>query len=96
MRKAAIYILHVMKEQYIHPFRMELTLIHIKESKSLTDLSQCFCLKLKSLEYALGRESDHSIKSSIRITVAIDVGGVTEDKYNFGHGSTRRFVKCHV
>jgi len=38
-----------------------------------------FLHKLKSLEYALGQESDHSIKSTIRIRAAIDVGGVTED-----------------
>ena len=38
-----------------------------------------FLHKLKSLEYALGQESDHCIKSTIRIRAAIDVGGVTED-----------------
>lgn len=38
-----------------------------------------FLHKLESFEYALGQESDHSIKSTIRIRVAIDVGGVTED-----------------
>lgn len=36
--------------------------------------------KLKSLEYALEQESDHSIKSTIRIRVAIDVDGVAEDR----------------
>lgn len=38
-----------------------------------------FLHKCKSLEYALGRESEHSIKSTTRIRAAIDVGGVTED-----------------
>lgn len=38
-----------------------------------------FLHKCKSLECALGRESEHSIKSRVRIRGAIDVGGVTED-----------------
>lgn len=70
MRKEGTHIVSVARN-YTPPFRMKLALAHTKESQRLTDLRQCFCLKLKSSDCALGHDSDRSIKAPLGLELLL-------------------------